>query len=95
MRVSKGLKQAYDVQDFAYAALMALRGTLSKDGSLAITRDDATAIGQLVCSWEAAQERIRIHRGKPLPGSLKPVSKARKKSMSAPFAVTDDADDSA
>jgi hypothetical protein len=38
------------------------------DGKLVVTREDASAICSLVKSWELAQERIRIHRNKPLPG---------------------------
>ena len=80
MRKSKGLSQAYDLQDFAYSALMSLREKLrSPTGSLDITRDDAQAIAQLIKSWETAQDRIRIHRGKPLPGSLRPEKKSKAK----------------
>src|SRR5687768_11260855 len=57
MKISKGLKQAYDVQDFAYATLMAMKESLSSDGKLVLTRDDATAISHLVRAWQAAQER--------------------------------------
>lgn len=32
----------------------------------------ARAIADLTRSWETASERLRILRGKPLPGSLRP-----------------------
>jgi len=72
MRVSRGLKQAYDLQNFTFDAAMALKESMTKDGKVVLTRDDATAIQRLVSAWEACQERVRIHRGKPLPGSLRP-----------------------
>ena len=75
MKISKGLKQAYDLQDFTFSALVALRDSLSQEGKLKVSREDATAIGNLIRAWEACQERVRIHRGKPLPGSLRPEPK--------------------
>lgn len=75
MKVSKGLKQAYDLQDFTYSAVMALKDSLCQDDKLKVTREDATAIGHLVRAWDSCQERVRIHRNKPLPGSFKPVKK--------------------
>jgi hypothetical protein len=80
MKISKGLQQAYQVQDFTHSALMAMKEDLSKEGKLTLTRDDATAISHLVRAWQAAQERIRIHRNKPLPGTVKPQAKAPKTS---------------
>lgn len=67
----KALAQAYDVQDFAYSALMALKAETQKDGKQqALSKDDAATLGTLGKVWRDAQEQIRIHRGKPLPGSL-------------------------
>jgi hypothetical protein len=83
MRISKGLKQAYDLQDFTYAAALALRDSHRKRGKLLISREDASAIGSLVKAWESCQERIRIHRNKPMPGVLRPEKpKPRKRLMS-------------
>jgi len=83
MKISKGLKQAYDLQDFAYSAALALRESLLKDGKLVIlrsqAREEASAICSLVKAWESCQERIRIHRNKPMPGVLKPEKPQRKK----------------
>src|SRR5262245_43912530 len=71
VKISKGLKQAYELQDFTHQTALALRESLVKDGKLVIGREDAAAICSLVRAWEACQERIRIHRNKPLPGSRK------------------------
>ena len=80
MKISKGLKQAYDLQDLAYDAAMSLRQSLTKeDGTLKITREDAQAIALVVKAWETGQERIRIHRDKPLPGTRRPEKRSGKK----------------
>jgi len=78
MKISRGLTQAYELQNFTFDAAMALKASLTQNGKLTLTRDDATAIQRLVSAWEACQERVRIHRGKPLPGSLKPESKSER-----------------
>ena len=71
-RISKGLRQAYELQDFVYSAAMSLKGSLpSEDGKLRITREDAQSISALVKSWEACQQRIQVHRRVPNPGSLR------------------------
>ena len=71
--ISRALRQAYELQDFTFAATMSFRSGLTKpDGTMSVTRDDAQGIAALVRSWEACQERVRIHRNKPLPGSLRP-----------------------
>ena len=68
---SRGLSQAYEMQDFAHAAAMALREVLTKDGKVQpLSKDDASTFGTLGKVWKDAQEQIRVHKGKPLPGSL-------------------------
>lgn len=40
--ISKGLKQAYQLQDFTFEAVLALKHALTEeDGTLKIARDDA------------------------------------------------------
>lgn len=79
-RISKGLTQAYQLQDFTFEAAMSLRAALTKeDGTLKLAREDAQAIASLVKSWESCQERIRIHRNKPMPGSLRPPTASQKR----------------
>ena len=69
--LSKGLIQAYEMQDFAHETAMAIREQLKRDGRVsAPDKDTANIIGTLGKVWKDAQEQIRIHRGKPLPGSL-------------------------
>jgi hypothetical protein len=79
-RISKGLKQAYEAQDFVFAALMALKAGLTKeDGSLKIAREEAQALAALTKSWQLTQEQIRIHRNRPMPGSLRPPTAREKR----------------
>ena len=92
MKISKGLKQAYDLQDFTYEAALALRASLlekslrqgTQKGKMYVSREDAAAIGSLVKAWESCQERIRIHRNKPMPGVLRPEGKKRGKASRTP-----------
>lgn len=80
-RISKGLTQAYELQDFTFDALMALRASLTgKDGKPKIAREDAQSIAAMVKAWELCQVRIQVHRRVPNPGSLKhAVPKSKRK----------------
>lgn len=78
--ISKGLRQAYELQNFTHEAAMALKDSLLKEGKLVITREDSQSIAALVKSWEACQQRIQVHRRVPNPGSMKwDVTKRKKK----------------
>lgn len=71
-RISKGLQQAYELQDFTFHALKSFEATLpTKGDKFKITREDAQSIAALVKSWESCQYRIQVHRRVPNPGSLK------------------------
>jgi hypothetical protein len=70
MRITKGMAQAYAAQDLAADALRALREQLSnEDGTLCVTKDDCQSIATLINALDKAQDRVRIHRGKPLPSA--------------------------
>ena len=70
MRITKGMAQAYAAQDLAADALRALREQLSDgDGGLIVTKDDCQSIATLINALDKAQDRVRIHRGKPLPSA--------------------------
>jgi hypothetical protein len=59
---------------------MSLKTSLvGENGTLKIAREDAQAIASLVKAWEACQERVRIHRGKPLPGTYRPKPQRRRR----------------
>jgi len=92
---NRGLIQAYKLRDFASAAAMALQEDMLDDkGKLIIRRDeygkpvDLAAIAQLIKGWSEARDAIRIIRGRPLPGSLKPEPKSKGKAVrSAPIVL--------
>ncbi|MBI4664441.1 MAG: hypothetical protein HY735_37085 [Verrucomicrobia bacterium] len=62
MKISKALKQCYDLQDLLFSAA----------NDKACSKAD---LSRLACAWERLEERKRILRGRPLPGSLKPEKK--------------------
>jgi hypothetical protein len=77
-KISKGLTQAYELQDFTFEAARSLRASLTgEDGKLKIAREDAQSLAALVKAWESCQERIRIHRRTPLPGTIGRVERAK------------------
>ena len=57
---------------------MAMERALTVKEELKLSREDAQAVSSLVRAWESAQERVRIHRGRPLPGTLRPKEKKPK-----------------
>jgi hypothetical protein len=70
------LKQALVLLDLAYKAALAIYPTLSLGEKL--PRDDAMALASLLKSWDTISNRIRILRGKPLPGSRRPAPEPAK-----------------
>jgi hypothetical protein len=78
MTVSKGLRQAYQMQDLTFDAAMSLKRSMTNEGGeLTVDKEGANAIATLIRAWQSAQEQVRIHRNKPLPGSLRPASKVK------------------
>lgn len=43
-----------------------------------MSREDAQGLAALVKSWDTARDAVRIARGKPLPGSMRPENKKPK-----------------
>lgn len=73
---NKGLMQAYEFRELAHREAMALGAGKCKSLEDRVTR--ARAIKDLNSVWYAASERIRIIKGKPMPGSLRPIAKPKK-----------------
>lgn len=67
---SHGLTQAYEIRDLAAKHALELRD-LPADG-IEEKAARAQALRNLAQVWDTASERIRIIRGRPLPGSLRP-----------------------
>lgn len=71
-QVSKGLKQSYDAQDLAFAALEAFKAshTSESTGKLCLVPGDESRLLSLMNAWQIAQNRVAFHRRVPSPGSL-------------------------
>jgi hypothetical protein len=72
--------QAADLQRFAYDSAMALKESCTSKETGKVTMDVKTAVAvqKLIGAWGIASEHYRIARGKPLPGTLRPVPKPKK-----------------
>lgn len=76
---SKGLTQAYQLQDITYNAVQAIRARLTDEqGTLHVSDDDAKTIAALVNAWKTCQERVSFHRRVPSPGVLKPEATGKR-----------------
>lgn len=73
---NRGLTQAYDLRDLAASEAMALRDVSAV--TLEEKLDRANAIKALALVWKDASDRIRILRGRPLPGSKRPAAEPHK-----------------
>ncbi len=76
MPQARGLIQAYQIRDFAASEALALREAEVKDNQERFAR--ARALRDLTSVWSDACDRIRILRGRPLPGSLRPEHKSKR-----------------
>lgn len=70
---SRGLAQAYRIRELAFELAEKLREASSEEVEEYATR--AQALRNLGTVWEASMDRIRIVKGRPLPGSLRPERK--------------------
>jgi len=67
---SRGLTQAYDLRDLAAKMGEELRGCPAETLQDKATR--ARALRDCVSVWDSARDAIRVMKGRPLPGSLRP-----------------------
>ena len=79
---NRGLTQAYILRDLTQTEAVSLRDAPLTEDETRSAR--ANALASLVRAWDIASERIRIIRGRPLPGSLKPVAAERSTSKRKP-----------
>ncbi len=75
------LAEAIEIKAIAFNTLKKLQASIdSPDKETAEqARAMAQAVTTLIKGWETGVDAIRIARGKPLPGSLRPESKAKSK----------------
>ena len=71
MGYPRGLTQAYELRDLAANEAIAIAAEPAPSDPLVRSRR-ALALGTLVKAWDAASDRIRLLRGRPLPGSRRP-----------------------
>jgi hypothetical protein len=70
--------QAAALQRFAFDAAMSLKQTCTDEqsGTLTVTPQMATAIYRLIGSWDTARDALRVLRGRGLPASVRPKTRA-------------------
>lgn len=73
------LSQAIAMQQATYECTIVLQGDLKETEDKLLRSRIASGLAQLTKSWELLEDRKRILRGKPLPGSLRPERKAPKR----------------
>jgi hypothetical protein len=73
---NRGLEQAYQFRDLAASQAMELKEYPCEELEDKLAR--AKALQALSGVWSDASDRIRILRGRPLPGSLRPIAKPKK-----------------
>ena len=80
MARSRALSQCLDIQNLAYETAMGFKTLDSKEEAIELHARKCVALAQVSRAWEAAVDRARILRGRPLPGSRKhAVEKAKPK----------------
>jgi len=77
--IRRTLAQATKLKDISFQAAVDLAESVSSPEQSAESRARAQAIIALIKSWSEACTIVRITRGKPLPGSLRPESKPTKR----------------
>ena len=72
MARSRTLSQCLDIQNLAYETAMGFKTLEPSDDAIERHARKCVALAQVARAWEAAADRARILRGRPLPGSLRP-----------------------
>jgi hypothetical protein len=73
---NRGLTQAYQFRDLAAKQALELADSVGEDLENKLAR--AKALQALCVVWSDGCDRIRIIKGRPLPGSLRPIAKPKK-----------------
>src|SRR5260370_23845443 len=72
------VREAFTVVQTVYKAISESSVSLSFTDP-EVARDNAMALAGLIRGWDTALERLRILRGKPLPGSKRPAAEPPKR----------------
>jgi hypothetical protein len=69
LRRASGIRQAFQLQEFAFDAAMALKRACTDEQSHNVSMDVKTAVAvqKLIGAWDTASDRLRIYRNKGLP----------------------------
>jgi len=88
------LQQATAIRDVAHTLTIQIGLDIASAPDAASRKAIAISLRMAVAAWEIACDRVRIARGKPLPGSLRPEPLAKRKQPKQPansFSETPDA----
>jgi hypothetical protein len=66
------LRQVLQLQQATYDTTLALKEDVVRSEDVALRARTASSIAQLARSWDTLENRKRVLRGRPLPGSLRP-----------------------
>ncbi len=81
--VNQTLYEATQLKALTFRAAMEMKEEFETEEESDKSRARAQAITGLVKSWSETVNVIRIERGKPLPGSLRPESKPKKQKQAS------------
>jgi hypothetical protein len=77
LKRTSGRTQAYQLRELAYS--LALKVGTGK--AIESENKSARDVTGLIRAWSEADDRVRIHRNKPLPGTLRPKEKPPKRKV--------------
>ena len=74
------LRQVLQLQQATFDTALALKGDAIASGDANLRARIGSSLAQLARSWDTLEDRKRILRGRPLPGSFKPEKTKAKQS---------------
>lgn len=90
----KSLTQVLNMQDAVYETCMMLRDDMCESTDKEERARIASAIASTCKGWDSLEDRKRVIRGQPLPGSLRPIAKPKKVKSARATASEQPADNS-
>src|SRR5713226_8116951 len=77
------IRQAIEMQRFCYSGAELLAKDLLEETDKETRARIATGLGNLVKNWTVLQDAVRVMKGDPMPGSLRPEQNSKTKSRRA------------